>query len=112
MTSYSHYAAIETLTRKHGVVCVPPNDVSVEDLVLATGNIIGIAKVRASSGMNKRVVIFISEVELVHKIVTMGLSTDDGHFMQISPLDTLAVKVIISNVPPFLENERLIYLSH
>ena len=109
MTSYSHYATFEALTRKHGVVCVPPDDVSVEDLVIATGNIVGTDKVRAASRMNKRVVIFVSsETELVHEIVSTGLSTDDGHFVLVSPLDTPAVKVIISNAPPFLKNRTLI----
>ena len=104
MTSYSRYAAFEALTRKHGVVCVPSDDVSVEDLVIATGNGIGTDKVRAASRMNKRVVIFVSETELVQEIV----STDDGHFVLVSPLDTPAVKVIISNSPPFLKNQTLI----
>jgi len=108
MTSYSRYSAFEALTRKHGVVCVPPDDVSVEDLVIATGNIVGTDKVRAASRMNKRVVIFVSETELVHEIVSTGLSTDDGHFVLVSTLDTPAVKVIISNAPPFLKNQMLI----
>ena len=113
MTSYSRYSAFEALTRKHGVVCVPPDDVSVEDLVIATGNIVGTDKVRAASRMNKRVVIFVSETELVHEIVSTGLSTDDGHFVLVSPLDTPAVKVMISNAPPLLKNQTLISeLSH
>ena len=102
MTSYSRYSAFEALTRKHGVVCVAPDDVSVDDLVIATGNVVGTDKVRAASRMNKRVVIFVSETKLVHEIVSTGLSTDDGHFVLVSPLDTPAMKVIISNVPPFL----------
>ena len=53
-------------------------------------------------------VIFVSETELVHEIVSTGLSTDDGHFVLVSPLDTPAVKVIISNSPPFLKNQTLI----
>ena len=112
MTSYSRYSAFEALTRKHGVVCVPPDDVSVEDLVIATGNIVGTDKVRAASRMNKREVIFVSETELVHEIVSTGLSTglstDDGHFVLVSPLDTPAVKFMISNAPPFLKNQTLI----
>ena len=98
MTSYSRYAAFEASTRKHGVVCVPPDDVRIEDLVIATGNIVGIDKVCAASRMNKRVVIYVSKTELVHEIVSTGLSTDshfvlimDGHFVLISPLDTPAV---------------------
>ena len=108
MTSYSRYSAFEALTRKHGVVCVPPDDVIVEDLVIATGNVVGTDKVRAASRMNKPVVIFVSETELVHEIVSTGRSTDDGHFVLVSPLDTPAVKVIISNSPPFLKNQTLI----
>uniref|UniRef100_A0A8C4WZD8 CCHC-type domain-containing protein n=1 Tax=Eptatretus burgeri TaxID=7764 RepID=A0A8C4WZD8_EPTBU len=60
------------------------------------------------SRMNKRVVIFVSETELVHEILSTGLSTDDGHFVLVSSLDTRAVKVMISNAPPFLRNQTLI----
>ncbi len=112
MTSYSRYSAFEALTRKHGVVCVPPDDVSVEDLVIATGHVVGTDKVRAASRMNKCVVIFVSETELVHEIVSTGLSTDDGHFVLVSPLDTpAAVKVIIEEelfcqVEYFIDNDN------
>uniref|UniRef100_UPI00358EE8F5 receptor-type tyrosine-protein phosphatase gamma-like n=1 Tax=Myxine glutinosa TaxID=7769 RepID=UPI00358EE8F5 len=58
MLARSRYAAFEGLTRKHGVVCVPPNEVTVEDIVIAVGNIIGLEKIRAASRMNKRLVIY------------------------------------------------------
>ena len=45
--------AFEALTRKHGVVCVPPNNISVEDIVISIGNIIGLKTIHAASLMNK-----------------------------------------------------------
>ena len=60
MSILSRYAAYKALTRKNGIVCVPPNEVSVDDIVSAIGNIVGFEKVRAASRMNKRVVVFVS----------------------------------------------------
>uniref|UniRef100_UPI00358E0D42 RILP-like protein 1 n=1 Tax=Myxine glutinosa TaxID=7769 RepID=UPI00358E0D42 len=68
MSTRSPYAAFEALTRKHGVVCVPPDEVSVEHIVIAIGNIIGMEKIRAASRMNKRIV-FLAEESLVHEVV-------------------------------------------
>ena len=73
MSTRSRYAADEALTRKHGVVCIPPNEVSVDDIVSAIGNMVGFEKVRAASRMNKRVVVFISDDQLVHDIVSTGI---------------------------------------
>ncbi len=108
MSTRSPYAAFEALTRKHGVVCVPPDEVSVEHIVIAIGNIIGTEKIRAASRMNKRIVVFLAEESFVHEVVAAGLSTDNGHFVLVSPLDTPAVKILLSNAPPFLKNESLL----
>uniref|UniRef100_A0A8C4Q4U6 Neuropilin 2a n=1 Tax=Eptatretus burgeri TaxID=7764 RepID=A0A8C4Q4U6_EPTBU len=97
MTSYSRYSAFEALTGKHGVVCVAPDDVSVEDLVIALGNIVGTDKVRAASRMNKRVVIFVSETELVHEIVDLG--------------ELLAVTAIATQGATSQESKRFYYMT-
>ena len=78
MSTCSLYAAYEALTRKNGVVCVPPTEVSVDDIVTAIGNMVGFEKVRAASCMNKRVVVFVSDDLLVHDIVSTGISTENG----------------------------------
>ena len=54
MSAHSRDTAFEALKRKHGVVCVPPNDVSVEDIVILIGNIVRLEKIRAASRMNNR----------------------------------------------------------
>ena len=56
--------------RKNGVVCVPPTEVSVDDIVTTIGNMVGFEKVLAASRMNKREVVFISDNHLVHDIVS------------------------------------------
>ena len=108
MLTRSCYAAYEALTRKHGTVCIPPNEVSVDDIVSAIGNMVGFEKVRAASRMNKRVVVFVSDDHLVHDIVSPGISTENGYFIFASPLATTSTKIVLSNVPPFIRNEALV----
>ena len=108
MSTRSRYVAYEALTRKHGVVCVPPNEVSVDDIVTAIGNLLGFEKVHAASRMNKRVVVFISDDHLVHDIVSTGISTENGYFILASPLATTSTKIVLSDVPPFIKNEALV----
>ena len=50
----NRYAAMENLTRKHGIVCTPPKSISMESAVLCIGNMTGMANVHAASRMNKR----------------------------------------------------------
>ena len=108
MSTHSRYAAYEALTRKNGVVFVPPNEVSVDDIVTAIGNMVGFEKVCAASRMNKRVVVFISDDQLVHDIVSTGISTENGYFILASPLATTSTKIVLNNVPPFIRNEALV----
>ena len=49
----------EGVTRKHAFVCVPPEGVLVEDIILAVGNIIGDKNIRAASCMNQKLVVFV-----------------------------------------------------
>ena len=49
-------AVLEALTRKHDFVCVPPDGVLTEEIVLAVGDVIGVEHVRAASCMNQKVV--------------------------------------------------------
>ena len=108
MSTRSRYAAYEALTRKNGVVFIPPNVVSVDDIVTNIGNMVGFEKVRAASRMNKRVVVFVSDDHLVHDIVSTGISTENGCFILASPLATTSTKIVLSNVPPFIRNEALV----
>ena len=102
MSTSSRYAALEALTWKHGIVCVPPDEVSVKHVVIAIGNMVGMDKIHAASGMNNRVVVFVSEESLVHEIVAAGLSTNNGQYIIVSTLDSPGVKIVLSNVPEFI----------
>jgi len=44
----------EALTRKHRLVCTPPREVKIENVLLAIGNIIGSHHIRAASRMDKK----------------------------------------------------------
>ena len=69
------------LTRKHALVCVPPEGMLTEDVVLAVGNIIGFEHVCAGSQMNQKVVLFVSYENFVHDVVSEELTTDNGVFL-------------------------------
>ena len=101
-------AAFEALTRKHALVCVPPDGVLTEEIVLVVGDAIGIEHVRAASRMHQKVVVFISDVRFVHDVVSSGLTTQSGHFVSASPMDVPAIQIIVSNVPPFVSNQQLV----
>ena len=101
-------AAFEALTRKHALVCVPPDEVLTEEIVLAVGDVIGVEHVRAASRMNQKVVVFVFDVRFVHDVVSSGFTTQRGHFVMAFPMDVPAMKIIVSNVPPFMSNEQLV----
>ena len=69
MADSSSYTPFESLTRKHGFVCIPPSGIDVEAIILAVGEIIGLKNIKAASRMNKRVVIFVSTVTMVAQVV-------------------------------------------
>ena len=49
----NRYAVFENLTRKHGLVCTPPECIAVECVVICIGNLIGMENVHAASQMSK-----------------------------------------------------------
>ena len=69
-------------------MCVLPEGVPVEDIILAVGNIIGDENIRAASCMNQKVVVFVSDDSLVHEVVSPVITTESGHFMMASPMPT------------------------
>ncbi len=89
---------------RHGVRCVPEQGVTVESVLLAVGEQIGCENISSASRMNKAVVIFLKEEQLVAQLIESGVVIDGG-FCPILPLATLTSKVIISNVPPFIPDE-------
>ena len=81
---------------------------SVDDVVMGFGELIGLENILAASRMNQRVVLFLSEERFVAQTVESGLSLPPDLFVSVSPLDTPAVKIIISNIPPFFKCEEII----
>ena len=101
------------LTRKHAFVCVPPEGVPVEDIVLAVRKIIGDENIHSASRVNQKVFVFVSDVSLVHEVVSTGITTESGHFIMASPLITPMTRVVISNAPPFISHDKILsILSH
>ena len=97
----------EALTRKHGLVCTPPREVKIENVLLAIGNIIGSHHIRAASRMDKKLVIFVSDVHMVNSVVERGLFIEPDFYLTVSSLQTPMTKINITNVPPFIKNEEL-----
>lgn len=99
-------ADLSQLTIKHGCKCMPEAAVSVEDCLIAVSAAIGGANIKSASRMNKAIVFFLSESHMVNELVETGLIIKDI-FVPVLPLSSPAKKVILSNVPPFVKNEKL-----
>ncbi|KAM9470587.1 uncharacterized protein Hap1MRO34_019449 [Clarias gariepinus] len=91
----------ESLTRRHGVrvVCAA----SLEECVLAVGDVVGHENIVSASRMNSAVVVFVNSVDKAVKIVQNGISVNNEHIL-VSPLSSPAKKVVLSNVPPFISD--------
>lgn len=89
---------------KHGVRVVADPRFTVEQVLLGVGEKVGHANITYGSRMNKAVVVFLSEVHLVHDLVESGLVLDN-EFVAVSPLFVPSVRVTVSGVPPFISNE-------
>ena len=86
---------------------MPEASVTVEDVLLAMCEVIGGGKkIRSASRMNKAIVFFLSETALVDKLIEEGLVIKDL-FVQVLPLSSPAKRVVLSNVPPYFEDEIL-----
>ena len=58
--------------------------------------------------MNKRVVIFVSSVNMVAQVVEHSIFFPPDVFVQVCPLDTPAVRVSLCNIPPFIKDTQLV----
>ena len=95
------------LTRRHGIKIASAFPCSVEECSLAVGGLVGHSSVKSAARMNNAVVIFLDSVEKVNMVVATGIQVNDT-FVSVLPLATPAVKVTLSNVPPFIRDETLI----
>lgn len=76
---------------------------TVEDVLLAMGDIVGRGKMVSASRMYKAIVVFLKEDNLVNRLVENGNVSDT--LLLVTPLRVPATKVTISNMPPFISNE-------
>lgn len=95
-----------TLTARNGCKCLPDESITIEDCLTAISSEIGARNIMSASRMNKAVVVFLKEEDMVHHLVEVGLSVGDA-FLPVLPLSSPSRKVILSNVPPFISNDSL-----
>lgn len=102
----SHSGGLGGLTRRHGFKVFSENNDSVEDVLLAVGRVVGFEKIKSASRMNKAIVVFLNQENLVNKIVEEGFMLNDS-LVTVTPLSTPLTKVILSNIPPFINNSLI-----
>ncbi|TWW71508.1 hypothetical protein D4764_16G0000050 [Takifugu flavidus] len=95
-----------SLSIRHGVRVQPDPSVPVEEVLLAVGDQVGHANLSYTSRMNRGVVVFVKEQQLVAELVGRGL-TLNGAYLQLSPLTAPSTWVTVSGVPLFISNEAL-----
>lgn len=95
-----------SMSVRHGCKCIPDPAVTVEDCLLAVSAVIGGANISSASRMNKAVVFFLKEVQMVDTLIENGLTINDT-FVLVLPLSSSTKKVVLSNVPPFVRSEKL-----
>ncbi|TWW78313.1 hypothetical protein D4764_11G0004340 [Takifugu flavidus] len=66
-------SGLEKLTRRHAVKLSSPTGVSVEECVLAVGEIVGHGSVKSASRMNSAVVVFVDSTEKAIELVVAGV---------------------------------------
>lgn len=94
----------ESLTRRHGVrvVCAA----SVEECVLAIGDVVGHENVVAASRMNSAIVVFLNDVDRVRRLTQKGIVINN-ELKLVSALSSPARRVVLSNVPVFITDEMI-----
>lgn len=96
----------EKLTRRHGIKIVTEGFVALEQCVLELGKVVGCNNIKSASRMSGSVVAFLSDTDLVSKVVEKGIVINNT-FVTVTPLAVPFRRVILSNVPPFLKNDLL-----
>ena len=99
--------ALDMLTRKHGFKISPAFPCTVEECSLAVAEVVGATSVKSAARMNGGVVIFVDEVDKANTVVANGVVIQDT-FVSVTPLATPATKVLLSNIPPFINDALII----
>ncbi|KAK9539439.1 hypothetical protein VZT92_004547 [Zoarces viviparus] len=95
------------LSLRQGVRIVSlDSSVMVEEVLLAVGEQVGHDKLSFASRLNKAVVVFLKQEPLVYQLIESGVFIRDM-FMQVSPLLAPSMRITVSGVPPFIQNELL-----
>lgn len=95
------------LSARHACKCMPSDEsISIESVLVAIGREIGAQNIISASRMNKAIVVFLKEIEMVSQLVECGLTVQDV-FVPVLPLSNLSKKVMLSNVPPFISDKAL-----
>lgn len=95
------------VSMRNGCRCVVEPGVSVEDVLVVVGELIGFENILSASRMNKAIVVFLKTEQLVNQLTESGIWINET-FVPVTPLAAPATKVTISNVPPFISNEAII----
>lgn len=103
----SERVSLDNVSRRHGIKLAPVSNVSVEQCVLAVGEVVGCDSILSASRMNSAVVVFLDTIEKVNSVVQNGVVIQDT-FTSVMPLLQPAKRVILSNVPPFIKDQLLI----
>jgi len=98
-----------SLSLRNGFRCVPEagNATAIEEVLLATGEQVGHENIVSASRMNKAVVVFLKNEQLVTKVIESGIWVKET-YVPVSPLFAPATKVTISNVPPFIKDDAIV----
>ncbi len=95
------------LSVKNGCKVFSDQAFTVENVLLAMGEVVGHENIVSASRMNKAVVVFCKDEKLVNSLVEKGIVVSDT-LLQVMPLRAPATKVTISNAPPFIPNEQIL----
>lgn len=79
-------------------------EVTVGQVLLAVGEVVGFANIMSASRMKKAVVVFVKEKSLVDQLTEHGITVSGEHFL-FSLQASVTGRVTISNVPPSVANE-------
>lgn len=95
------------LSGKHGLKISAGLPCSVEECSLAVGQVVAYSSIKSATRMNGAAVIFVDDVNKANKVVEAGIVVKDT-FVSVSPLATSAKRIMISDIPPFTQDEVLI----
>ncbi len=77
------------LPAQHACKCIPSDEsISIESVLVAIGREIGAQNIMSASRMNKAIVVFLKEIEMVSQLVECGLTVQDV-FVPVLPLSNL-----------------------